>query len=109
MRRCEITQLIMTSILTLGSLVADKAYTFAARENSTVEHALGQMRIYDIVALPIYDESERLLGMLTVQDILDHLMHHEKIEGMADRMRDTAEVVLRSDSAPPLISHSTEY
>ena len=58
--------------LTLGELVDSDANALAPETplNDVVKHLAN----YNLIAAPVVDESERLLGAVTVDDVLDHLL-----------------------------------
>lgn len=58
--------------LNLG-LVVDPTPT-ALNPDSTLNEVVKQLANYNLIALPVVDENERLLGAVTVDDVLDHLL-----------------------------------
>ena len=58
--------------LSLGELVDSDANSLAPDTplNDVVKHLAN----YNLIAAPVVDESERLLGAVTVDDVLDHLL-----------------------------------
>jgi CBS domain-containing protein len=42
--------------------------------NATDQEVAGQLAAYDVVALPITDETGRLVGAVTIDDVLDHIL-----------------------------------
>ncbi|WP_084104970.1 magnesium transporter MgtE N-terminal domain-containing protein [Demequina sp. NBRC 110056] len=55
-----------------------------------------RMAAYDILALPVIDEDHRLLGAISIDDVLDHLLPSDWREHMDDEMSD--------DEAPEVAS-----
>lgn len=58
--------------LNLG-LVVDPTPT-ALTPDSTLNEVVKQLANYNLIALPVVDENDRLLGAVTVDDVLDHLL-----------------------------------
>jgi Mg/Co/Ni transporter MgtE len=53
-----------------------------------VETVVAQMRKYNLVALPVVDESGRLVGTVTIDDVIDRLLEKQrKSTGMSRRLR----------------------
>jgi Mg/Co/Ni transporter MgtE len=44
------------------------------RPTSSLEQVAGLLAAYDMVALPVVDENQHLLGAVTIDDVLDHLL-----------------------------------
>ena len=60
------------------------------RPSSSVEDCARHLAIYNLVAAPVVDEDGRLVGAVTVDDLLDHLL--------PENWRDTPS---RVEAAPP--------
>ncbi|MEY3149522.1 MAG: hypothetical protein RL029_796 [Actinomycetota bacterium] len=58
--------------LTLG-IVAEKE-TNAISPDSSLNDVVKHLANYNLIAAPVVDENERLLGAVTVDDVLDHLL-----------------------------------
>lgn len=56
------------------------------RPQTTLEDVAGLLAAYNLVALPVVDENAHLVGVLTVDDVLDHLLP----EGWRDRRTEVA-------------------
>jgi Mg/Co/Ni transporter MgtE len=56
----------------VGSVLDEMAATLHAGDS--VEHVARQLATYNQVAAPVVDESHHLLGAVTVDDLLDHLL-----------------------------------
>jgi CBS domain-containing protein len=56
---------------------------------ATLEHVASLLASYDLVALPVVDENAHLLGVVTIDDVLDHLLP----EGWRERGDDEAREV----------------
>ncbi|MDN5854449.1 MAG: magnesium transporter, partial [Actinomycetia bacterium] len=65
---------------TLVSAIADNDIEWP-RPDSSLEDVAGVLAAYNMVATPVVDENSHLLGVVTVDDLLDHLLP----EGWRDR------------------------
>jgi Mg/Co/Ni transporter MgtE len=63
--------------------------TGALRPDATIDDVTRHLAAYNLVAVPIVDEHDRLLGAVSVDDVLDHLLP----DGWRDTDRDDALVV----------------
>ena len=68
----------------LVSGIADKD-TGALRPHATIGDVTRHLAAYNLVSVPVIDEHDRLLGAVSVDDVLDHLLP----EGWRDSDRDT--------------------
>lgn len=59
------------------------------RPTASLEHVANLLAAYNMVALPVVDENAHLLGAVTIDDVLDHLLP----EGWRESDPDDAEVV----------------
>lgn len=59
------------------------------RPTASLEHVANLLAAYNMVALPVVDENAHLLGAVTIDDVLDHLLP----EGWRESDPDEAEVV----------------
>jgi Mg/Co/Ni transporter MgtE len=59
------------SALVSGVAVKD---TGALRPNTPISEITRHLAAYNLVAVPVVDENERLLGAVSVDDVLDHLL-----------------------------------
>ncbi|MET0819861.1 MAG: CBS domain-containing protein [Aeromicrobium sp.] len=59
------------------------------RPTASLEHVANLLAAYNMVALPVVDENAHLLGAVTIDDVLDHLLP----EGWRESDPDHAEVV----------------
>src|SRR5690606_573274 len=44
------------------------------RPDASLLHVANLLATYDLVALPVVDENQHLLGAVTIDDVLDHLL-----------------------------------
>ena len=58
--------------LSLGLIVDTSPITLSP--DSSLNEVVKQLANYNLIALPVVDESDRLLGAVTVDDVLDHLL-----------------------------------
>jgi flagellar motility protein MotE (MotC chaperone)/sporulation protein YlmC with PRC-barrel domain len=61
------------------------------RPTASLEHVANLLAAYNMVALPVVDENARLLGAVTIDDVLDHLLP----EGWRESDPDPAAVIAR--------------
>jgi Mg/Co/Ni transporter MgtE len=61
------------------------------RPTASLEHVANLLAAYNMVALPVVDENARLLGAVTIDDVLDHLLP----EGWRESDPDPAAVMSR--------------
>jgi Mg/Co/Ni transporter MgtE len=71
------------SVLVSGLVEKD---TGALRPEASIEDVTRHLATYNLVAVPVIDEHERLLGAVSVDDVLDHLLP----EGWRDADRSEA-------------------
>ncbi len=69
---------------TLVSALADNDIEWP-RPDASLEVVAGLLASYDMVALPVVDDNAHLLGVVTIDDVLDHLLP----EGWRERGDDT--------------------
>jgi Mg/Co/Ni transporter MgtE len=58
--------------LNLG-LIVESAAT-ALSPDTGLNEVVKQLANYNLIAIPVVDENDRLLGAVTVDDVLDHLL-----------------------------------
>ena len=75
------------SSLVAGALDTGISYL---RPEATLEDVAAHLATYNLVAAPVVDDEGRLLGAVTVDDLLDHLLP----EGWRDRKTGSAEPVI---------------
>jgi CBS domain-containing protein len=59
------------AMLEVGDVLIARLVT--AREDEEVDHVLGRMRTHGIRRMPIVDEAGALVGILTFDDLIEHL------------------------------------
>ncbi len=69
----HIQRLLREPPSTLVSAVADSD-TVSLRPESSLEEVTRLLAAYNLVAAPVVDETHHLLGAVTVDDVLDHLL-----------------------------------
>ena len=74
----------------VGSYV-DEAIEALAPHDS-LQEVSRRMAAYDILAMPVTDEDHRLLGAVSIDDVLDHLLPSDWRENMSDRDAQDQEV-----------------
>jgi Mg/Co/Ni transporter MgtE len=65
----------------LGSIVDTD--TQGLNPNATLHEVSSYLASYNLLSLPVVDANERLLGVVTVDDVLDHLLpeHRDSTRG----------------------------
>lgn len=74
----------------VGSFV-DEAIEALAPHDS-LQEVSRRMAAYDILAMPVTDEDQRLLGAVSIDDVLDHLLPSDWRENMSDSADTNEEV-----------------
>src|SRR5205085_2260389 len=69
----HIQRLLREEPATLVSAVVD-ADLDPLDPNSTLQQVAHYLATYNLTAVPVVDENDRLLGAVTVDDVLDHLL-----------------------------------
>lgn len=73
------------------------------RADASLQHVANLLATYNLVALPVIDENQHLLGAVTIDDVLDHMLPEDW------RDQDTSPDVLGQTAAseipPPGVSH----
>jgi len=60
----------MLATTTAGTLVAEKTHTFTAYMTDSIETVLGKLCVHDLLSLPVVDSSNKLMGMVSILDLL---------------------------------------
>jgi len=84
----HVQRLLREAPSTLVSGICEKD-TGAVRPDSSLEDVTRHLATYNLVAVPVVDEHDRLLGAVSVDDVLDHLLP----EGWRDADRSEVEAV----------------
>jgi magnesium transporter len=100
----------LTGVLSLRDLILARATqtisevmerkVIFARVDEDQEDVAHRLRTYDLVAIPVVDETERLVGVVTVDDVLD-VIHEENTE---DSLRMAA--ITTPDESTPYVDAS---
>ena len=72
----------------LGSMLDDSTDTL--RPGASLEECAHHLATYNLVAAPVLDDDGRLIGAVTVDDLLDHLLPEnwrDRPRGLAGRLR----------------------
>jgi len=58
---------------TIGALVADKTETYTVQETDTIEGVLGKLFVHDILSVPVLNQNNECVGIVSVLDLLIYL------------------------------------
>ena len=70
---CHFQRLLREPPGTLVSSIIDKSLE-PVRPDATLAVVTRMFAAYNLVALPVVDEANRLLGAVTVDDVIDHML-----------------------------------
>jgi len=56
-------------------------HTYRTTVNDTLEYIVKTMGKYDLLSMPVVDEKDRLIGMITVDDVFEQIMPEEWKQG----------------------------
>jgi flagellar motility protein MotE (MotC chaperone)/sporulation protein YlmC with PRC-barrel domain len=71
------------------------------RPDASLEHVANLLAAYNMVALPVVDENSHLLGAVTIDDVLDHLLP----EGWRENDNETAADGSAGDANTEVVTH----